>query len=69
MKPRRMLVARSVPQVEKRKLRSQGEPDQVTLPDNKRARGKSKSPPSREGVKAVVLKLALAKSIHYDRFW
>ena len=53
-KPRKTSVARSVPQGEKRKLRSQGEPHNVSLLERKRARSKSKSPPSRVGAKAMV---------------
>ena len=46
-------AARLAPQVEKRKLRSQREPDNVSLLESKRARSKSKSPPSVEGVRVA----------------
>ena len=66
-KPRKTPVTRSVPLGEKRKLRSQGEPDIVSLPESKRARSKSKSPPSREGAKAVVTQAGASeeRSIRY----
>ena len=40
--------------MEKRKLQSYGEPDHVTLLESKRARSKSKSLPSMEGVKVAM---------------
>jgi hypothetical protein len=53
-KPRKTPVAQSVPQGEKRKLRSPGELNNVSLLESKGAKSKSKSPPSGEGVKAVM---------------
>ena len=51
-KPKKVPTARLAPQVEKRKHRSQGKPDDVVLPSTKRARGKSKSPQYVEGPRA-----------------
>jgi hypothetical protein len=61
VKPKKAAAARSVPPAEKRKLQSQGEPDPITLPTRKRARGKSKSPPSGEGAKKDALDQRLAQ--------
>jgi hypothetical protein len=60
-KPRRAPAARSAPQVEKRKLRSQGEPNQVTLLESKIARSKSKSSPSREGARVATAQVGASE--------